>query len=178
MSGAEAIAGRTLLDDSGAEVELSGLWAERPVALVFMRHFGCIFCREHAADLNEAVGEVEAAGGSLAAIGLGTPAQAAEFRRMSGITYPLLVSEDTSVHEAMGLGRGNWTRVIGPQNIGGAIRAARKGHSAKRTGADMSQLGGTFVIDTSGRPVFEHRASKAADNAAVEDILAALAAAT
>jgi peroxiredoxin len=178
MNGAEAIADRTLLDDAGRQVRVGSLWSERPVALVFLRHFGCIFCREHAADLNEVAGEAEAAGGSLAAIGLGTPAHAADFRELSGITYPLLVSADTSVHEAMGLGRGNWARVVGPQNIAGTVRALRKGHIAKRTGADMSQLGGTFVIGTSGGTVYEHRARKSADNAPIPEILAALERAT
>jgi peroxiredoxin len=174
VSGAGLIADRALLDDAGSEVRIGDLWSERPVALVFLRHFGCIFCREHAADLNDVTGEIEATGGSVAAIGIGTPAHAADFRKLSGISYPLLVSEDTSVHEAMGLGRGNWARVIGPQNIAGTLRALRKGHIAKRTGADMSQLGGTFVIDTSGAAVYEHRAAKSADNAPIPKILAAL----
>jgi hypothetical protein len=30
----------TLSDDSGANVRLRDLWAERPAALVFLRHYG------------------------------------------------------------------------------------------------------------------------------------------
>ena len=30
----------TLQDDSGANVPLADLWAERPAALVFLRHYG------------------------------------------------------------------------------------------------------------------------------------------
>ena len=178
MKSADAIADRTLLDDTGTEVRVGDLWAEKPVAIVFLRHFGCTFCREHAADLNEALDELEASGGTVAAIGLGTPAHAADFRKLSGIRFPLLVSEDTSAHEAMGLERGNWLKVLGPQNIAGAIRARRKGHTAKRTGADMSQLGGTFVVGTDGRIVMAHRASGSADNAKISDISAALKAAS
>jgi peroxiredoxin len=174
MTEAAPIADVVLRDDSGSEVRLGDLWAERPVALVFLRHFGCIFCREHAAELNEHLDELEQAGGSVAAVGLGRPEHAADFRRLSGIGFPLLVSEDTSVHERMGLGRGNWLRVLGPQNTPGALRAALKGHRTKRTGADMSQLGGTFVIDPGGRVVFAHRARKASDEAAVPEIVAAL----
>jgi hypothetical protein len=29
-----------VLDDTGAEVPLKGLWTERPVVLAFVRHFG------------------------------------------------------------------------------------------------------------------------------------------
>jgi hypothetical protein len=30
----------TLPDDAGHDVRLAGLWAERPAALVFLRHYG------------------------------------------------------------------------------------------------------------------------------------------
>jgi hypothetical protein len=34
------LANRTVLDERGASVELGTLWRERPVVLVFLRHFG------------------------------------------------------------------------------------------------------------------------------------------
>ncbi len=37
---AGALAQLTVLDESGAAVPLKGLWAERPVILAFVRHFG------------------------------------------------------------------------------------------------------------------------------------------
>jgi len=37
---AAALAQLTVLDESGAVVPLKGLWAERPVVLAFVRHFG------------------------------------------------------------------------------------------------------------------------------------------
>jgi hypothetical protein len=40
MSVAEALASVTVLDTAGAPVVLGSLWTERPVALVFIRHFG------------------------------------------------------------------------------------------------------------------------------------------
>lgn len=174
MNDAAKIADTVLLDDNGAEVRIGDLWAERPLALVFLRHFGCIFCREHAAELNDHLGEIRAVGGEVAAVGLGTPAHAAQFRQMSGIEFPLLVSEDTSVHAAAGLTRGSWLRVLGPQNIPATLRAARKGHRAKATGADMTQLGGTFVIDSDGELLWAHRAGSQGDNSSVEQIVSAL----
>ena len=41
------IANEVLLDDSGEEVLVGSVWEERPTAVVFLRHFGCTFCREH-----------------------------------------------------------------------------------------------------------------------------------
>jgi hypothetical protein len=37
---AGALSRLTVLDESGAVVPLKGLWAERPVVLAFVRHFG------------------------------------------------------------------------------------------------------------------------------------------
>jgi hypothetical protein len=37
---ADALAEIVLLDHAGAEVRLGELWSERPVALVWLRHYG------------------------------------------------------------------------------------------------------------------------------------------
>ncbi|MBJ7330737.1 MAG: AhpC/TSA family protein [Solirubrobacteraceae bacterium] len=164
----------SLVDDSGVAVRLEETWGERPVALVFLRHFGCSFCREHAADLQQDIGRIRDAGGDIVAIGMGTPAHAADFRRTSGIDFGLLVAPDTTLHQAAGLAGGNWLSVLGPRAWPSIVRVTRKGHKAKRTGADMSQLGGTFVIDTDGAVVWEHRARHSGDNSSPEDIVNAL----
>lgn len=36
----------TLLKPSGEPVQLSSLWAGRPLLLAFTRHFGCTQCKE------------------------------------------------------------------------------------------------------------------------------------
>ena len=40
MGIAKRLAGIELADDQGRAVRLRSLWAERPVVLVFIRHFG------------------------------------------------------------------------------------------------------------------------------------------
>ncbi len=35
-----ALKGLTVLDETGAEVDITGLWQDRPTALIFIRHFG------------------------------------------------------------------------------------------------------------------------------------------
>lgn len=37
---ASRLAALTLADDDGGGVALAGLWAQRPAALVFLRHYG------------------------------------------------------------------------------------------------------------------------------------------
>jgi peroxiredoxin len=102
---------------------------------------------------------------------MGTPAHAAEFRRMSGIEFPLLVAPDTSLHEKAGLTRGNWVRVMA-----GLVRSplTLPKYRAKLTNTDMSQLGGTFVVAPDGRVVYAQRAKTSDDNAPIDDIVTAL----
>jgi peroxiredoxin len=165
------LADTVLLDDAGGEVMLGIAWREQPTAVIFLRHFGCTFCRQHAAEIEERYDELQAAGGGAVAIGMGTPAHAAEFRRMSGIGFPLLVSPDTSLHEQVGLTRGNWLRVVA--SLPQAIRELPR-HGAKITGADMSQLAGTFVVAPDGEVAYAHRARTASDNAPIDEIVAAI----
>jgi hypothetical protein len=40
MQPADDLATMTVLDEKGEKVELGSLWRERPIALVFVRHFG------------------------------------------------------------------------------------------------------------------------------------------
>ncbi len=35
-----ALDGLTVLEETGAEVEITGLWQDRRTALIFIRHFG------------------------------------------------------------------------------------------------------------------------------------------
>ena len=40
LARADDLATMTVLDDKGAKVELGTLWRDKPVVLVFVRHFG------------------------------------------------------------------------------------------------------------------------------------------
>ena len=42
-----------LPDADGAPHRLGDCWADRAVILVFLRHFGCLLCREHAVQLRQ-----------------------------------------------------------------------------------------------------------------------------
>lgn len=54
------------------------------------------------------------------------------------------------------------------------VAALRSGSRIGAVKADVLQGRGTFVIDTDGRVVYEHRATTAADIPAIDDVLAAV----
>src|SRR6202035_2863275 len=59
--------------------------AARPLFLVFLRHFGCTFCREAVADLSEKRRAIEAKGAPLAFVHLGTEEKAQWFFKPYGL---------------------------------------------------------------------------------------------
>lgn len=64
-----AESGRTLLE----------LVDDRPVLLVFLRHFGCSFCRQAIDDVSKIRGEIEKRGAQVVFVHLGTPERAKPF---------------------------------------------------------------------------------------------------
>ena len=65
-------------------------------------------------------------------------------------------------------------QLMGPAVLFGGMRATLKGHLPQAPPTNPRQLGGSFVIDSGGTVVWEHRARHAADNASAEKILAQL----
>ena len=57
-----------LQDTSGNPVQLSSLWAEKPLLLAFTRHFGCTQCKEMLEQLAAGREAIQAAGLDLAVI--------------------------------------------------------------------------------------------------------------
>ena len=41
-----ALGAATVLDTAGERVRLADQWADHPAVIVWLRHFGCVFCRE------------------------------------------------------------------------------------------------------------------------------------
>src|ERR1700690_3132613 len=102
----EQLADIPLPDCDGQPIRLGSLWANGPAVVVFLRHYGCIFCREHVAQLRDHEPVFRNKGASLAAIGLGDLRYAQIFRDESGITFPLLVDERRRAYRAAGLRNG------------------------------------------------------------------------
>ena len=117
--------------------------------------------------------EVDAA---VALIGLGRPEQAAIFCERRRLPFACLTSPDRSAHRAFGLRRGTIAQVAGPVVWAGWIRNQVTGKAQGAFGqGDVSQLPGTFVIDTSGVIRFAHRGRRSNDLPSNDQVLAAVA---
>lgn len=171
----DAVGTLAVLDRAGNEVPLAPLWAERPVVLVLVRHFGCQFCREQVAELRHILSDIEAAGAELVIVGNGTPLMLDAFIEAFGRDLPHVYTDpERRVYEALGARRGSAWFIFDPRIWLNTLRALRRGAIQGRRQGDPGQLGGVWVARAGGDVVFEHRSSIAGDHPANEDILAAL----
>jgi prostamide/prostaglandin F2alpha synthase len=163
----------TVLDEHGKPVVLGSLWRDRTAVLVFMRHFGCIHCRDHISHLLDALDSIHAAGAELYVIGNGSPSFIAGFRDQTGWTGPIYTDPSLDVYKAAQLKR-SVAATLDPRSLGVAFRAFRSGARQGRTQGDQWQQGGVLVVSPSGAVLWKHASDRPGDNATNAQIVAAL----
>jgi peroxiredoxin len=159
---------------SGGSTVLDELWTARPLVLCFVRHFGCIFCRQQVAGLCRKTSEMEAAGASLVFVGSGTPLMARAFEEAHCPRSRVFVDPKLESFRAFGLCRGLATSLNG-NTVLKAIRAYRDGHRQIGVQGDPWQQGGVFVVDTTGRVRYSYISRFAGDHPSPSVLVDALA---
>src|SRR5512134_2772778 len=85
---------------------LRGLAAETPALVVFLRSFGCTFCREAMADIAAVASAIRDAGAAIAVVHGGTPDEAGPWLAKYGLQDVTQISDpDLAHYRAFGLGR-------------------------------------------------------------------------
>lgn len=143
-----------LLDTAGKTIQLSSLWAERPLLLAFTRHFGCTQCKEMLDELVAGRERIEQAGLGIAVITQGSPQTTAVFAAQFAPGLLCLADPQRKAYEAYGLERGNLFQTFLNPKVWAAIsRASKKGFRVETPpeGQDAMQMSGTFIISKEGR---------------------------
>jgi len=162
----------TVTDINGAPVSLASLWANGPVLLAFLRHFGCIFCRERLCQLEKAQAEFTAAGLPIVALALGEPRHAKRYGPRLAPSITCLAAPSDAAYTAYGISHGVGAASM-PKVLGAGLRAALSGNMQGRVTGDQLFLGATFVIEHGGRVRWAHFDTFAGDHG---DLSAALTA--
>lgn len=134
-----------------------------PALVVFLRSFGCTFCREAMADVAAVKTTLRSGGAQIAFVHGGSPEDAAPWFEKYGLADVMQISDpELSHYRAFGLGRTTVPSLASPQLwTRGAACALTHGFGAQ-TAALMRQLPGVFVI-RNGLIVREFRHSSPAD---------------
>ena len=117
----------------------------------------------------------EEAGVRVAVIGMGTPEQAAQFRKAQKIELDLLVDPERITYKAVGAKKATLGELIGPRVVlRGAYRGLRAGVRQGRTIGHPAQLGGVMLVLPDGSVPYAHLAEDASDNPPNDEVLTAI----
>lgn len=136
----------------------------KPLFLVFLRHFGCTFCREALADLAAIRERLRAAGTRLVLVHMSSPNDAHQMFEKYGLADVTEISDpDRVLYRAFSLRRGSPTQLLGWSVWKRGWQAGVKdGHGIGWLRGDAAQMPGAFVV-SHGRVVAQFVHETAAD---------------
>ncbi len=125
---------------------------QSPVLLVFLRHFGCSFCREAIADIAKRRTRLEAQGVRVVFVHMAPEKEVAEkfFRRYKLFPIDHISDPEKKFYQAFGLGRGTPAQLFGLMNwIRGFQAGVIEGHGFAYQSEEIGdgfQMPGVFVL--------------------------------
>jgi hypothetical protein len=148
---------------------LSELSEKQNVLLIFIRHFGCTFCRETVSEIAKLDSGIRGKNLTPVFVHMSDPAFADEFFSRY-YDHPVQHISDPArvLFRSFGLKRGSLNQLFGLKVVVRGFWAGFfKGHGIGAFEGDFLQLGGYFVL-SKGQVVFEHMTRGAADTFVIE----------
>jgi hypothetical protein len=130
--------------------------------LVFLRHFGCMFCRETVADLSAVHASVPRYPRVLFVF-QGSPLEGRAFLRRYWREARAIADPERRLYTAFGLERGSLIQTLGPAVWRAKRRAEGKGHQNGPRVGDIWMMPGVFLVSKE-TVVWEHHYRHAADH--------------
>ncbi|MEO6445139.1 MAG: SelL-related redox protein [Gemmatimonadaceae bacterium] len=151
---------QALTNDGQSLLELS---ETAPRLVVFLRHEGCIFCRETLADLRGCQRDVERAGVRMVVVHMGMPDESEELMARYRLRDVEVLSDPLrSLYQAFRLQQGRFGELFGPRVLVRGMAATLKGHMLGNLRGDGLQMPGAFVV-SHGRILRAFRHESVAD---------------
>ncbi|HMX39622.1 MAG TPA: peroxiredoxin-like family protein [Saprospiraceae bacterium] len=131
---------------------LAELTEQSPVLLVFLRFFGCSFCREAISDISKRRKNLEAKGFRIVLVHMAPDAEVAEkfFKKYRLHPIEHISDPEKKFYRAFGLSRGTSQQLFGLMNwIRGFQASVIDGHGASFHGEDLGdgfQMPGVFTL--------------------------------
>jgi hypothetical protein len=122
-----------ILDQTVKGLNLTGstlrdeLTSDRPTLLIFLRHFGCIFCREIVADVRQ-ISEQNPHYPRVIFFYQGTVEQGEDFFRRLWPDARAIADQSKTFYDGFEVSRGGMQEMFGAEVWACGVRAAMKGH--------------------------------------------------
>jgi len=133
------------LSQSGETVP--ALSQSQPVLLIFLRHFGCTFCREAVCELEKLRPQITSLGSQLAFVHLANDERARRYfapHHMEDI--PRFSDPEGFLYESLGLYRAKWHQYLNPTSIARLFAAWSHGHFLRAPAGDIERMPGVFLV--------------------------------
>jgi peroxiredoxin len=163
----------TVARPDGSTTTLAELLRGQDMVVVFIRHFGCIFCREQVLRFKARMPDIAARGYGVLVVGQGTSAAARTFVDAASPPFEVVVDPSLAAFRVAGLRRSMARTLLDPRAWLRAVAAIKHGPPRRLLG-DPWQNGGVFVIDRGGHDRFRHVSRFAGDHPPLEAVLAAM----
>lgn len=165
-----------ILDLEGNRVPLGDEWRDWPAVVVWLRHFGCMFCKEQAKAFRTVRGEIEDLGARLVFVGNGEVRWARGFADEYCEGCRVLTDPQLSSYRAIGARRGGRS-MLDPRILRNGVRALLHGNPQTRILGPAGQQGGVLVVLPGDEVAYAYLSEIAGDHPPAAEVLAALRAA-
>jgi peroxiredoxin len=135
-----------------SEASLYDLSQEKAVLVVFLRHFGCSFCREAIDDIAKKKADFENRGLDIVMVHMSPTQKTAEqfFKKYKLMPVNHISDPECELYRTFGLGKGNPQQLFGLMNwIRGFQASVVEGHGFAIHGVEIGdgfQMPGVFII--------------------------------
>lgn len=143
---------------------LADLSDQHNVLLIFVRHFGCTFCRETVHEMAKIDKAIIGRKLTLVFVHMSDPSYGDEFfSRYYDHPIHHISDPGRNLYKSLNLKRGSLYQLLGPMTwVRGIYAGIFKGHGLGEFEGDSMQLGGVFILSR-GQIVFEQKANCASD---------------
>ena len=162
-----------LLDPSGKPIFLKDVLGGCPTLLCFLRHFGCLFCFEHASGLLAEKSTLDKAGAQLVFVGNGNPSHAREFMTEYNLAKGVFTDPSRKLYSALEMRHGV-NSTLNVNTARHARRAYQRGYRQRGVKGDPWQQGGNVAIGADGNVIALERATVAGEIVPVRGLVDAL----
>jgi peroxiredoxin len=137
--------------------------AQQPVLMVFLRHFGCTFCKESLKYIKQQQEQIEADGTRIVFVHMSSPERGEEYFRSRGfVDFDQISDPDQRLYQLFRFSRASFGQIFGPGVLWRGLKAGFHGFSQSSVEGDAFQMPGLVLI-THGMPVRVHRYKTAAE---------------
>lgn len=123
--------------------------------------------------MRRAYPELKEKGVDVVMVGMGDPAQTAQFIRELDLPYPVLSDADRAAYRAYRTIEAGAKEFLNPKSGMSVLGAIARGNRGGKPVGSVQQLGGVYLVDPTGSLRWTKPSTYAGDHASPDDILSA-----